>query len=143
MRVEFVILADAAQSVENKLYILGGGWNVYRSIVFPVDIRIGIAIGITLEPDEIGPIHDVSISLVDEAGQAIANVGLGIASGPTEVPGSEAKALLALDAPLIIPHAGRYSVTVRAGDSTATATFHAVNIRSVVAMLPPTEGPKP
>ena len=35
MRVEYVMVADAAQVTGGKLYVLGGGWNQYRAASFP------------------------------------------------------------------------------------------------------------
>jgi len=40
MEVEWLILADAAQVVGNKLYLMGGGWDKLTiNNVFPADQR--------------------------------------------------------------------------------------------------------
>ena len=60
-----ILLADAAQAVGNKLYILGGGW----SIIGPTPTPMAIALKIDVDWTEANTPHTVRLALLDEDGQ--------------------------------------------------------------------------
>jgi hypothetical protein len=62
-----MLLADAAQAVEGKLYILGGGW----SITGPGPAAMAIAIKIEVPWTEANRPHLLELSLLDEDGQVV------------------------------------------------------------------------
>jgi hypothetical protein len=41
--IEFLLLADAAENANGKLYVMGGGWDRFGSQNFPTVARLGIA----------------------------------------------------------------------------------------------------
>jgi len=50
MDIEWVILADAAEVINNKLYLMGGGWDVLRiGRPFPTQQQVAFAISIRVE----------------------------------------------------------------------------------------------
>jgi hypothetical protein len=56
-------LADAVQTVDGKLYILGAGWNRLAAGGFPArHDRLGVAIHLTVEPGDAGE-HNVEMTL--------------------------------------------------------------------------------
>jgi hypothetical protein len=59
-----MILADAAQAIENKLYLLGGGWVVTG----PEPSPFAIAILIEVPLEEAGRSHQWGLTLLDEEG---------------------------------------------------------------------------
>ena len=67
MEVEWLILADSAQVVGNKLYILGGGWDVLTSRKgFPFDQRCGIAVAVKIPWNETNQRHRFEIEVISE-----------------------------------------------------------------------------
>ncbi len=46
MRIHALLLAESAQAVDGKLYILGGAWNNLRFSAFPASLVVGIAAAI-------------------------------------------------------------------------------------------------
>ncbi len=66
MRVT-ILLADAAQAVDGKLYILGGGW----SITGPGPVPMALAIKIEVPWTEANTPHTLEMKLIDEDGQAV------------------------------------------------------------------------
>jgi uncharacterized protein DUF6941 len=62
-----MLLADAAQAVNGKLYILGGGW----SITGPAPSPSAIALKIEVPWDEANTRHKLTLDLVDEDGQPV------------------------------------------------------------------------
>jgi len=59
-----LLLCDYAQEVGSKLYILGGGWSMYRGS----PVTMGLAVKIAVPWDEANIPHDFSAKLVTEDG---------------------------------------------------------------------------
>jgi hypothetical protein len=62
-----MILSDAAQVVNGKLYILGGGW----TIIPPIPMPMAIAVRVSVDPSEFDVEHDWRIYLEDADGHAV------------------------------------------------------------------------
>ena len=67
-----MMLADAAQSVGNKLYVLGGGW----SLTGPQPTPSALAIHIKVPWDQANVRHKLRVELIDQDGRPV------IADGP-------------------------------------------------------------
>jgi hypothetical protein len=68
MKIEYVVLADGAQAVGGKLYILGGGWSTFYAPAFPVPINIGLGVNVSYTSNEIGMTYTWGVTIADEAG---------------------------------------------------------------------------
>lgn len=62
-----MILCDAAQVADGKLYILGGGW----SLVGPDPVPTAVAMKIDVDWSEVDRPHHWELFLLDEDGQAV------------------------------------------------------------------------
>ena len=62
-----LLLADSAQVVNNKLYILGGGW----SVTGPQPSPIAIAVKIEVPWDQTNRPHTLRLELVDQDGKPV------------------------------------------------------------------------
>ena len=62
-----MLLADSAQAVNGKLYILGGGW----SIRVPDPIPMAIAMKIEVPWDEANKRHTLKLALIDQDGRPV------------------------------------------------------------------------
>ena len=62
-----MLLADAAQAVDGKLYVLGGGW----SFIGPQPTPMAIAMLIEVPWDQSNQRHQVELVLQDEDGQPV------------------------------------------------------------------------
>lgn len=62
-----MMLADAAQAVGGKLFILGGGW----SVIGPAPAPMAIAIKIDVPWDQTNVRHRWTLDLVDQDGHAV------------------------------------------------------------------------
>ena len=60
-----LLLCDHAQEVAGKLYILGGGWSIYRG----APVTMGLAVKISVPWDAANIPHDFTARLVTEDGQ--------------------------------------------------------------------------
>src|SRR3990170_2500365 len=113
MEIEFLILADSAQVVGGKLYMLGGGWSRYQARSFPTQMVLGVALGLSVPWDETNQKWSVELSIVDEDGQVVLSpVTTQVEMGrpPGLKPGSSQRVLIAATVGLRLPKAGRYEV---------------------------------
>jgi hypothetical protein len=62
-----ILLADAAQAIDNKLYVLGGGW----SVTGPDPSPSALAIALKVPWDEANRRHDLRVELIDSDGHPI------------------------------------------------------------------------
>lgn len=60
-----VLLCDAAQVCEGKLYILGGGWSVSG----PGPIQMAVAVKVDVDWNETNQSHRLDLELLDDAGE--------------------------------------------------------------------------
>jgi hypothetical protein len=65
-----MLLADAAQAVDNKLYVIGGGWSVLRA-----QVPTALALLIKVPWDQANAGHTMRLDLVDSDGQPIEIAG--------------------------------------------------------------------
>ncbi len=114
-----MMLCDHAEEVAGKLYILGGGWSIYRGS----PVTMGLAVKISVPWDAANTPHDFAARLVTEDGRppVLPKPEGGAAPSPIEVqgrfetgrppglpPGSDLDAPFAVNmAGLALP-AGRY-----------------------------------
>jgi Family of unknown function (DUF6941) len=140
MRIEYVVLADAVQAVGGKLYILGGGWSIFRSANFPTPIQIGLAISLSFGADEAGMKVPLSIIIADEAGVPIVPEMKGqIEIGPpiTDLPNGITRRMpFAANMGIMLPRAGRYTIAVRVGASAVQIVFEAIFAGPRVEIMP-------
>ncbi len=121
MKVEWLILADAAQVVGNKLYVLGGGWDrLTVNRPFPIDQRLAIALSIRVPWNETNQNHAFEIEMVGEDQTSEQQKSLMKAGGQFQVgrpagitQGQEQRFQIAIDVGLRIDAAGTKSVIAR------------------------------
>jgi hypothetical protein len=143
MKIETMLLCDSVQVANGKLFILGGGWNMYRSPNFPAVIPIGIALDFSLTRTEIGSKFPLTINIVDEVGVSIIppmNGQIEAGQAIQEIPkGALLKLPMAMNTILNLPRAGRYTVAVSAGSSKVQIAFDAIFAGTKVELVTPPE----
>jgi len=113
MDVDFLTLADSAQVVGDKLYMLGGGWNFVNAPQFPAQHSMSVAVGFSVDWMETNRRHDFRIELRNEDdGHKLADVAGQFEAGrPAGIPpGTTQKVLLAFSFAVSIERAGQYVV---------------------------------
>lgn len=128
-----LMLADSAQAIDNKLYILGGGW----SVIGPGPTPSALAIAVKVPWDQVGRSHHMRIELVDSDGHPVM-VPAPIEKQPLAIesefqvepvpglkPGTSTDLALAVNLPPIpLPPGGRYEWRLSI-DGEAEAHWHA------------------
>lgn len=121
MEVEWLILADAAQVVGNKLYLLGGGWDrLDVNKEFPIEHRCALALSIQVPWNETNQRHSFEVEIVSqnpttEEPKSLMKMGGQFEVGrPPGIPlGQEQRFQLAVDMSLKIESAGTKTVIAR------------------------------
>jgi hypothetical protein len=112
MKIEFVMLADAVESVNGKLYVMGGGWSQLNFPQYPAPARIGIAISFLLEPADAEKAHPFQVTVLNPTEAAV----LPPIHGQVEVKqvdsSSTTRAFVTINSNVQIPMPGTYQVVV-------------------------------
>ncbi len=116
MQVDWLILADSAQVVGNKLYLLGGGWD--RLVVnkeFPTEHRVGIALALRVPWNQTNERHEFEIEIASEDGATIAKVGGNFEVGrpPGIPPGQDQRIQLAVEANIKFERPGTFVISAK------------------------------
>lgn len=127
IRAEWIILADAAEMVNSKLYLLGGGWDrLVINTPFPVAHRCAVAISFSIPWNETNQRHQFDVRVEDEDGKPLVNAGghfeVGRPAG--SVPGQAQRFQLAMSTQLTFERAGSYIIAALIeGQEVGRATF--------------------
>lgn len=116
MDVEWIILADGAEVVNNKLYLLGGGWD--RLAVtngFPAQQPVAVAIAFKVPWLETNQQHTIEIEIDDQDGREIFKVSGQVEVGrPPGLPHGQAQRVqFAIRLELPLDHPGTYVIVTR------------------------------
>src|SRR4051812_33593494 len=106
------MLADSAQAVDGKLYVLGGAWNMLRFPEFPASLMVGIAVAIDVDWTETNARHHLDIHFEDADGNAMdPTIGADFEAGrpPGAIAGAELRIVMAVHGRVADPRAGRHA----------------------------------
>ncbi len=129
MEVEWLIIADSAQVVGGKLYLLGGGYDrVTLPKRPPAPHNMAVAVAFKVPWNDTNVRHDFDIEILDGDGHKI--VG---ASGQFEVgraagisPGQDQRTQLAMNIGWRVEKLGSYEVVANVKDAERRFPFHVV-----------------
>lgn len=146
MRIEYALLADAAQAVGGKIFVLGGGWNLFRAANYPAPVHFAIAIGLGFTSTEVGIKYPLNVVIADEAGVPIIPEMKGqVETGQLAVDfpkGGSVKIPVAINVNLPLPHPGTYGIVVTAGSSKTQLSFDAIFAGQKVQFAPEGSAPE-
>lgn len=129
MEVEWLIIADAAQVVGGKLYLLGGGYDrVSLPKGPPAHHSMAVAVAFRVPWNETNMKHDFELEILDGDGHKI--VG---GSGQFEVgravgipPGQDQRTQMAMTIGWRVERLGSYEAVARVMDAERRVPFHIV-----------------
>jgi hypothetical protein len=130
VQIHALMLADSAQAVDGKLYVLGGAWNMLRFPEFPASLMVGIAVAIDVDWTETNARHHLDIHFEDADGNAMdPTIGADFEAGrpPGAIAGAELRVVMAVNGPIAIPAPGQYAaVALVGGVELARSRFQAI-----------------
>lgn len=138
MELEWLILADSAEVLNNKLYLLGGGWDVLRVRgEFPHERRCAIAVSVCVPWADTNQPHEVEVTVLDQDGNPIGarfTAQFEVGRPPGLPAGSDQRFQFALTTNLKLTAAGTYVVEARiAGSDAKKIHFHVVGDQLVAS----------
>jgi hypothetical protein len=130
VQIHSLMLADSAQAVDGKLYVLGGAWNMLRFPEFPASLMVGIAVAIDVDWTETNARHHLDIHFEDADGNAMdPTIGADFEAGrpPGAIAGAELRIVMAVNGPVAIPAPGQYAAVASVGGvELARSRFQAI-----------------
>ena len=131
VEIDFLMVADRAEAVNGKLYIMGGAWDRLGVNDFSKPVSISLAIGVlvpwnwTNEPQTLSiQVQNADAEAVKPGIQAEFNVG----RPPHATKGQVFRALLAVTSQWVLPGPGEYQVVASlSGAGSKTTAFYAVS----------------
>jgi hypothetical protein len=116
MDIEYAVLADYAEIVGGKLYLMGGGWDVNHVQATPAALRLAVAVGVRIEWQETDQPVALTIRVEDDDGREYVRIdGTLQTSRPANLPpGTAQLSQLAANVSVTLPAAGGYRVRTTA-----------------------------
>jgi hypothetical protein len=111
--VDFLILADRAEVIGNKLYMMGGGWDQVMLPSVQVPIFIGIGIALRVPWHATNRAHNWSLSVQSQDAEVLMQVNAEFTAGrPSGITaGADQRVMFAIPStPVSIPAAGTYVI---------------------------------
>lgn len=129
--VEWVVLADSAQVIGNKLYLLGGGWDLVTvGPQFPAQHAFAIALSFKVPWQQTNQRHTAEVHIFTEDQREVAKVGAEMEVGrPVGIrPGQAQRMQIAINLMLSLPRDGIYEirVTINGEQSSRRTSFSVV-----------------
>ena len=116
MEIEWLILADAAEIVANKLYLLGGGWNRFTvTTAFPAQHRMAAAVAFRVPWNNTNERHRFEIEVSDGDGQAMGKVEgqFEVGRPPGTPPGEDQRAQIVANIDVRFDEPGSFEIVAR------------------------------
>jgi hypothetical protein len=140
--VEFFILADHAEAVNGKLYLMGGGWDRIFVPSFNQPVLISFAIGVLVPWNATNIRHTIQITIedLDRKRPIDFNLSAGFVTGrpPTIIEGETQRTMLAVQrAPVQFKEPGAYQAVARiVGGHDRRVGFRLVAVPTVQIQAP-------
>ncbi|HEX6456602.1 MAG TPA: hypothetical protein VF009_08810 [Solirubrobacterales bacterium] len=128
MEIGFLLLCDHSESVNGKLYLTGGGWNVLRLPDLPHEWSFSIGLGIDVAYHETNDPHELVVSVQDpdgvELGEGLtANFETGRPPGLPQ--GQEQRLVMSIAATATFATPGPHAAVVQVnGEELARSRFY-------------------
>lgn len=124
MRIEWMILADSAEVINNKLYLMGGGWDHLKlGRKFPARQMVSIAVSVLLDGND-SDSTPLNITIEDEDQRRLATVNANLAVQQPVPAGQTRRVQLAFRLPIRFEKPGVCRVAaLSANQQLASATF--------------------
>jgi hypothetical protein len=120
--VEFLILADHAEAVNGKLYLMGGGWDRRAVADFRQPQTFAVAVGVLIPWNDTNRPLPLEVSLRNADGTLIApalQTQLVAGRPANATPGQKLRYMLAVNLQVPLPQPGEYVVEAQVGASSA------------------------
>jgi hypothetical protein len=105
--IDYLLVADRAEVVNGKLYLMGGSWDRIGPPSFPHRMMLGIALGVRIPFAHTDDQHSVAIELHHEGTRLVGFEARLTTGRPPGMAGMDMLVPMAFNIPLAIPAAGQ------------------------------------
>jgi hypothetical protein len=137
MELDFLILADKAEAINGKLYMVGGAFTNIGLMQIPGPAQFDIALGVIFDYHETGDQHQLTIAIEDADNRPTLGpitIQLPVGRPPGLPPGDAIRLVMAIQGPFAIQAEGLYHVAVELDGQRAKPTRFRVG--RVVPLIP-------
>ncbi len=124
--VDYLLVADRAEVVNGKLYLMGGSWDRIQPQQFPHRMMLGIAVGVRIPFAYTDDQHTVAIELLHNDTRMIGFEAKLATGRPPGMAGMDMLVPLAFNIPIAIPAEGQ--VTLKAVIDGASGRRHEIKV---------------
>lgn len=105
--VDYLLVADRAEVVSGKLYLMGGSWDRLRPARFPHGMVLGIAVGVRIPYMETDDVHTLAV-VIEHDEQRLVGFEARITTGrPPGMRGMDMLVPMAFNIPISVPGPGQ------------------------------------
>lgn len=128
--IDFLILADRAEGINGKLYMMGGGWQEIRVPDFAQPLTFSLAVGVLVPWNATNEEHSLEIRIESQDGTPLPppiSVKLNVGRPPGALPGQEFRSIIGVNGAWKLPGPGTFrAIAVVADGEIRRATFRAL-----------------
>ncbi|HUS14017.1 MAG TPA: hypothetical protein VM536_03270 [Chloroflexia bacterium] len=112
--VDFLLIADRAEVVGGKLYLMGGAWEHITVVDASQPVSFSIALGINIPWNATNERHRMRLQVQDADGASLAELDGELVAGrpPHLSAGSPQRLLFATTFGIMVPHPGLFAIVV-------------------------------
>jgi len=127
--IEFLVIANHAEAREGLLYLSGACWtDVWRAALPEAAAPIthfGVGVAVLIRWDETNHRYHLTVRIEDEDGKEVTRVEGDLEMGrPVGIPpGSDQRAVVAMNADLVFPGPGGYRLLAEIGEERRAVSF--------------------
>jgi hypothetical protein len=104
--IDYLLVADRAEVVNGKLYLMGGSWDRIQPAKFPHRMMLGIAIGVRIPFSHTDDQHKVSVEIQHDETRLVGFEAKLTTGRPPGMAGMDMLVPMAFNIPLAIPEEG-------------------------------------
>jgi hypothetical protein len=121
MEIDYMVLAEHAEVVGGKLYLMGGGWDTMHVPDAPANVRVMVAAGIRVDWDETNAQIPIGIRVDDDDAQEIFRLDgqMNVGRPPNLLPGTSQLSQMTFAIQAAFKSLGGYRITLVAGTGEA------------------------
>ena len=105
--IDYLLVADRAEVVNGKLYLMGGSWDRIQPPDFPHRMMLGIALGVRIPFTRTDDQHTVSVELRHEDKRIVGFEAKLTTGRPPGMAGMDVLVPMAFNIPVAIPEEGQ------------------------------------
>ncbi len=137
--IDYLLVADRAEVVNGKLYLMGGSWDRIQPQQFPHRMMLGIAMGVRIPFAYTDDQHTVAIELLHDDTRMIGFEAKLATGRPPGMAGMDMLVPMAFNIPIAIPGEGQ--VVLRAAIDGHPGRRHEIKVTQRPQQQPQGQGP--